>query len=124
MYQELGFDPANVLFVERKGGPLWIGFDYGKAAADIAAYLRQCEVDSMCVVTEEKADNDETFVQVLREQYPSLTHIRTNLFNRKSKLFSLHENQPPACVVTTHSELARVWKNIQQSFFPETRADS
>jgi multiple sugar transport system substrate-binding protein len=120
MYQELGFDPANVLFIERKGGPLWIGFDYAKAAADIAAYLRQCEVDSMCVVTEEKADNDETFVQVLREQYPSLTHIRTNLFNRKSKLFSLHENQPPACVVTTHSGLARVWKNIQQSFFPET----
>lgn len=120
VYKELGFDPSSVLFVERRGGPLWIGFDYAKAASDISSNLERCNVDSICVVTEENAGNDEIFVQCLQEHYPYLTHIRTNLYNRKSKLFSLHESQSPACVVTTHAGLARVWKNIQQSFFPET----
>lgn len=116
IYQECGFEPWQVLFVERHGGGSYLGFDYQSAAFSVAEYLH---VDSVTLVSEEQASQDELFCQALSSKVTTIRHVRTNSFSRKSKLFGVYEEEGESIIVTTSLALARMCKSIQTSFFPE-----
>ncbi|MDD7201089.1 MAG: LacI family DNA-binding transcriptional regulator [Sphaerochaetaceae bacterium] len=61
IYRNLGFDTHNVLFVERRGGSGFIGFDYEKAGADMGLQLRGSGAKRVALVVEELATNDTEF---------------------------------------------------------------
>ncbi len=87
-YQDRGFEPEKVLFVERKGGKSYIGFDYMQAAKDIATRTNQEQVSQVVLLTEETALQDDTFTKELSLRLYDkilLKRITTNTFSRKSK---------------------------------------
>lgn len=116
-YQACGYESHQVLFVERSGGGSYLGFDYKNAAHAIAEHLG---ADSLTLVSEEQASQDEQFSKALETRVGRIKHVRTNTLSRKSKLFSVYEEAGANVVVTTSLALARMCRSIQTSFFPET----
>ena len=89
-YQAYGYEPHQVLFVERSGGGSYLGFDYTNAAHAIAEHLG---TDSLTLVSEEQASQDEQFSKALETRVGHIKHVRTNTFSRKSKLFAVYEEK-------------------------------
>lgn len=116
-YQKCAYEPYQVLFLERSGGGSYLGFDYKNAAHAIAEHLG---VDTITLVSEEQASQDEQFSKALETKVGCIKHVRTNTFSRKSKLFAVYEEEGARNVVTTSLALARMCRSIQTSFFPET----
>lgn len=123
-YQDRGFEPEKVLFVERKGGKSYIGFDYMQAAKDIATRTNQEQVSQVVLLTEETALQDDTFTKELSLRLDDkilLKRITTNTFSRKSKVFGVYEDTNDTMVICTHLGLARECRRIQHCFFPDSR---
>jgi len=123
-YQDRGFEPEKVLFVERKGGKSYIGFDYMQAAKDIATRTNQEQVSQVVLLTEETALQDDTFTKELSLRLDDkilLKRITTNTFSRKSKVFGVYEDTHDAMVICTHLGLAWECRRIQHCFFPDSR---
>ncbi len=125
-YQERGFSTEQVLFVERRGGRSYIGFDYERAAQDIAERANTEQPALVTIVTEETSSQDEAFYkEFCRSLDPKIVRrrINTNPFSRKSKVFGVYEEEAAdAMIVCTHLGLARECRSIQQCFFPESKS--
>lgn len=124
IYQDRGFDAQKVLFVERKGGKGFIGFDYAMAARDIAVRTNQERPSHVAILTEETALQDEVFFKELAaclDEHIPLRRIHTNAFSRKSKVFGVYEDTTNAMIICTHLGLARECRSIQHCFFPDSQ---
>lgn len=125
VYQDRGFEAHQVLFVERKGGSNFIGFDYEKAAREIASRVNQEQLSFVTLVTEETALQDELFYKELSrclDDRIQLRRVNTNTFTRKSKIFGVYEDNSNSLVLCTHLGLARQCRSIQHCFFPDSQS--
>lgn len=122
IYRTLGFDTHNILFVERKGGSGFIGFDYEKAGADMGLQLRGSGAKRVALVVEELATNDTEFAHGLFGAVPESMRVTTysiTPYGKKFQLLGLFDGDAPDHIVTTRMGIAQACRDLQKGFYPD-----